>query len=552
MFEDPVVTEEDQSFVDAVVNSKRVYFPVILRFKDDGNNFHPSPVTYDEEEFANDNLWYLNIGKEGRPLEAVSMIPTASELRESGQGVGHINAYPDRDGVCRRFPLIIRYKDGYVPSLSFRMVCDYVQVSASNIEVSFGEHIILHGAKFPYMEEKDIVIPIDEQGRMIINFVGPWSDSFPHYSYKKLLDVREDNALFDQLKEVMDGDLVVIDNVATGYMDIGNCPIETLYPLCGVHTNVANTILTQDFLYELSTWKQLIIDFLLVILIVLVAFRFDNVNFSIIIILFFLAFLVFVSWLFFYQNILTNLIRPYVGLQFSLVTVNLYRYMLEKREKTLIRHRFENYFAPSVLSKILQSREKLEVSDKKVLTILFSDIAGFTAWCAEREPDEIRLTLNEYFEEMAKIVFKHEGTVDKYIGDGMMVFYGDPFEQSDHAMQAVRTAIEMQEKACELKRRWQAQGKLPIQIRIGINTGEVVVGNMGSESRMDYTALGSNVNIAQRLERNAPVEGILISESVYQDVEKSIDTEFFDNITIKGYNKNINAYEVVLANADLV
>tara|TARA_B100001964_G_C14059445_1_gene520697 strand:- start:177 stop:749 length:573 start_codon:yes stop_codon:yes gene_type:complete len=188
----------------------------------------------------------------------------------------------------------------------------------------------------------------------------------------------------------------------------------------------------------------------------------------------------------------------------------------------------------------------LKINEKKVLTILFSDISGFTLWSDTQTPEEIRSTLNEYLEEMSKIVFKYEGTIDKYMGDGLMVFYGDPFEMADQTLCAVKTAIEMQQKTRELKRRWQSQGRLPIKIRIGINRGEAVVGNMGSEKRMDYTVIGSAVNIAQRLEGKAPVEGILIGESVQREVKGLVKTKFYGKVALKGVEEELDVYEVKL------
>ena len=546
VFSEPTEAEEDQDLIDAVSGSKRVYFPVVMR-KGDNRGRSVSPQTAsDEEEFMKDQVWKLKVSREGNPLSAPGIILPFRELRGHEKGIGHINASPDRDGVHRRLPLLYRYNDGYVPSLTFRMVCDYVQVAASDIEVFFGQHIILHDAKLPYQKKEDIIIPIDEQGNMIVNFAGPWGDPFDHFNYAELLNASDDNERLDQIRDVMDGDLVLVANQSTGYMDIGNTSIEAQYPLSGVHTNVANTILTKNFLYELSIWKQVAIDTSLMALIIFVALRFGTQNFIYIIILVSIAFLVFASYLFFYHNILTNIVRPQIGLQLSLILVSVYSYIHELREKTLIRHRFECYFAPSTLNKILKSRDMLKINEKKVLTILFSDISGFTLWSDTQTPEEIRSTLNEYLEEMSKIVFKYEGTIDKYMGDGLMVFYGDPFEMADQTLCAVKTAIEMQQKTRELKRRWQSQGRLPIKIRIGINRGEAVVGNMGSEKRMDYTVIGSAVNIAQRLEGKAPVEGILIGESVQREVKGLVKTKFYGKVALKGVEEELDVYEVKL------
>ena len=154
--------------------------------------------------------------------------------------------------------------------------------------------------------------------------------------------------------------------------------------------------------------------------------------------------------------------------------------------------------------------------------------------------------LNEYFEEMVSIVFKYEGYIDKFMGDGLMAFFGDPIYQEDHTIRCVRAAIEMQHKVRELKERWSKDGGLPIKIRIGVHSGDMIVGNMGSKSRMDYTVLGANVNLTQRLESNAPVEGILISEAVYEKVKDRVETKHIGEINVKGLVESLTVYEVII------
>jgi len=183
---------------------------------------------------------------------------------------------------------------------------------------------------------------------------------------------------------------------------------------------------------------------------------------------------------------------------------------------------------------------------KKELTILFSDIKDFTTHSATLAPAQIQQFLNEYFEAMVEIVFQHQGTVDKYIGDGLMVFFGDPEPQPDHALRCVRAAIEMQRKTAELREKWLRNGGFPLRIRIGINTGEVVVGNMGSARRLAYTVLGSAVNLAQRLESNAPVGGILLSEQTHELVKAEIPAVSVGPLKVKGIEQPISAYEVLM------
>lgn len=148
---------------------------------------------------------------------------------------------------------------------------------------------------------------------------------------------------------------------------------------------------------------------------------------------------------------------------------------------------------------------------------------------------------------MVEIVFAHQGTVDKYIGDGLMVFFGDPEPIPDHALRAVQAAAEMQKKAAELSAKWTASGGFPVQIRIGINTGEVVVGNMGSSRRLSYTVLGAAVNLAKRLESNAPVNGILVSERTYELVRSSVPTRSMGKIKVKGIEEPVSTYVILPA-----
>jgi len=147
---------------------------------------------------------------------------------------------------------------------------------------------------------------------------------------------------------------------------------------------------------------------------------------------------------------------------------------------------------------------------------------------------------------MTEIVFKFQGTVDKFMGDGLMVFFGDPVPQPDHALRCVRAAIEMQKRVREIKTRWEKQGDMPLQIRIGINTGIVVVGNMGSPRRLSYTVLGSAVNLAQRLESNAPVGGIMISQRTWKLVKDYVPTRGLEQIQVKGFEEPIRVYEISL------
>ena len=232
------------------------------------------------------------------------------------------------------------------------------------------------------------------------------------------------------------------------------------------------------------------------------------------------GYLVVVAVSFLKARLVFDVMGPLLMVAMAAILVTAYRFLVGAKEKEVLRRTFEAYFPPLVVKKIMANPAFLTLGgQKKELTILFSDIKDFTTHSAALTPAQIQQFLNEYFEAMVEIVFQHEGTVDKYIGDGLMVFFGDPEPQPDHALRCVRAAIEMQQRTAELREKWLQSGGFPLRIRIGINTGEVVVGNMGSARRLAYTVLGSAVNLAQRLESNAPVGGILISERTCELVQ---------------------------------
>lgn len=541
--------ELSDDLIDATARAGNLYYPIILAPID-----NTGELQFEDDEVLKKNLWHLKVAKSGAPIDAFIYYRTDPRLAIEAKGIGHINIDPDLDGIYRRIPLLIRNGNGYFPALTLRMAADYLEVNPSNIEVAFGKHILLKDAHFPEGRIRDVEIPIDDKGRMIINFAGKWRDVFRHISFTGILKALEDEDIVGILSDEIGGGLVVVADVSSRAKDFGAVPLENFYPVSNTHVNVLNSILTTNFIYQLEPWQQLFVNLILVLLLCVAAIKFRAHVFSVFTLIIFGLFIAFILLLFVYKNILTNVLSPSLSIISSLILVNLYMYIREEREKAYLFHTFESYFAPSVLDKILKNPEKLRSIERKDVSILFSDISGFTSWSSTKEPEEIHSTLNEYYDMMAQIIFKYEGTIDKYMGDGMMAFFGDPIEYDDHALRAVSAAVEMQKKARQIKELWESQGKLRLKMRIGINTGDVVVGNMGSERRVDYTIIGSSVNLAHRLEENAPLEGILISQATYDALKKDnngdrlkdFDATFYGNINIKGLSEEVKVYEVRL------
>ncbi len=215
------------------------------------------------------------------------------------------------------------------------------------------------------------------------------------------------------------------------------------------------------------------------------------------------------------------------------------------REKELLKGAFSKYVTKSVVDRIMEHEGGLKLGgEKKEVSVFFSDIRGFTPMSEQLRPEEVVSLLNEYFSEMVKIIFKYEGTLDKFMGDAIMAIYGAPVEQNNHAERAVLAALEMAEKMKVLQAKWRMEGKKEVNIGIGINTGEVVVGNLGSNERMEYTAIGDNVNLAQRLESVAGAGQILISSATYERVKNKVTARMLDPIKLKGKTEKVIPYEV--------
>jgi adenylate cyclase len=292
---------------------------------------------------------------------------------------------------------------------------------------------------------------------------------------------------------------------------------------------------------------MVMVELVLAAIILALSLRFATPFFPIHMVALAAGYLIFVAFCFLKARLVLGTIGPLLMMFFAGIFVTAYRYFIGAKEKEVLRRTFEAYFPPLVVKKIMAHPGLLALGgQKKELTVLFSDIKDFTTHSAALSPAQIQHFLNEYFEAMVDVVFRYQGTVDKYMGDGLMVFFGDPEPQPDHALRCVRAAMEMQKKTAELREQWRQSGGFPISIRIGINTGEVVVGNMGSSRRLAYTVLGSAVNLAQRLETNAPAGGILISQRTYELVKAEIAAHPVGAFKVKGIETPVSAHEVII------
>ena len=240
---------------------------------------------------------------------------------------------------------------------------------------------------------------------------------------------------------------------------------------------------------------------------------------------------------------------PGFALFFGYTSQTAYRFLMEERRARDIRKMFSSYVSKRIVDELIRDPSKAKLGgDRKEITVLFSDIRGFTSFSEKHQPEEVVSLLNEYLGAMTEIVFAHEGTLDKFVGDAIMALWGAPVGQPDHAERAARCALAMIAKLKELQAKWTAEGKYVIDIGIGINTGDMVVGNMGAEGKkMDYTVIGDNVNLGARLEglTRKYNNHIIISEYTYEKIKDVVQATELDSVTVKGKEKPVVVYDLV-------
>ena len=538
-------TAEDSMFFAATAAARNVYYGLAFRLTTENDSLIESPLKGDIIDYLNETKWNVHVDGDAEDFyTGVPELVTLTPLARASRGLGYLSQRPDRDGVFRRTPLLVKFNGALYPSFALRAICDYLHVGPDGIIVNPGRSVTLKGAHRPDAPPHDIVIPIDNRGNIVVNYVGRW-DRMKHYDFATILAAADDRDEIDLLSDELKGKIVIVSEVSTGSADVRPVPLESEYPLSGLHANVLHSILTENFLRELSGTEMLLIEVVLMAFVAWMSLNLSSNGLWVGGLVVLAGFLLSAAALFLYAEVIVNVVRPAFMIVLAIAAIVGHRYLNEQKEKASLQRSFEAYFPPAVVKRIMANPELIYAAgQKKELTILFSDIKSFTTYSSTMSPDQIQKMLNEYFEAMVDIVFKYEGTVDKFIGDGLMVFFGDPEPQSDHAVRCVRAAIEMQKKCRELKARWETTGLFPLKIRVGINSGPVVVGNMGSARRLSYTVLGSDVNLAQRLESNAPVEGIMISQRTYELVKDAVTTKPLEPIMVKGLDKPIKVYEV--------
>ncbi|MEK7203203.1 MAG: adenylate/guanylate cyclase domain-containing protein, partial [Patescibacteria group bacterium] len=343
--------------------------------------------------------------------------------------------------------------------------------------------------------------------------------------------------------------IVLIGVTAPDLHDEQITPVSAGRPMSGVeiHANAINTILNNDFLRPLNIYAQLAIFIFLIFSVSLVLMLFRIINSSIITAVILIIYLI-ASLVAFEKGIIFDLFYAILTIVLTYLVVVVWKYIAEYKEKQQMKNVFSHYVSPEVIKEILADPNKLELGgEKKELTILFSDIRGFTTISENLPPEKLVQLLNKYLGAMSDLIMESNGVVDKYIGDAIMAFWGAPVKQPNHAQLACETALRMISVLNEKQNEWRKKFGVELRIGIGINTGQAIIGNMGSSKRFDYTIIGDSVNIASRLEGLTKQYGvpIIISDCVKNQAGDKFLFRYLDKTTVKGKKEAIEIYELV-------
>lgn len=461
-------------------------------------------------------------------------------LCDAVKGVGHINMIPDDDGPVRRTYTLINFNNRLYPSLSLAAAMDLLKVK--EVEVIPGKWIVL---------DKKIKIPINEDGTMFINYKGGFK-TYRYYPYYLLfasnyLIEQEQKPIIDP--EIFKDKIVLIGSTAAGLMDLRVNPFSSIYPGVEMHANIIDNILSNSFLQRPPFYVNLLIMVFLSLLIGLFVPKLTPFGGAIFALEILSIHLLAAIYLFNSNRLWLEIFLPELNIMGSYLVILVYRYMTVEQQRKKTKEAFQHFVNATVVDEILKDPEKLRLwGEEKELTVLFSDIRGFTTFAENLPPTEVVFLLNEYLQVMTDVVFKYDGTLDKYVGDEIMAFYGAPLEgQTDHAERACRTALEMMLRLHQLNELRVKDNRPAFEIGIGINTGKMVVGNIGSDLKKDYTIIGDNVNLGARLEgTNKKFKtNIIISEFTYERVKDKVEVRELGSETVKGKQKPVKIYELL-------
>jgi len=517
--------EDDKVFSEAMAQAKNVLLTFFL-----------SREEREPDEASFELLSRFSLKTKAIPAKALfsskSVTLPVENLLEAAAGAGNVQFAPDGDGIYRRLPLVFRLKDMVLPSLPLAAV-NFLQ----------GEQNLQN-------------IPFDGSGQMIVRYHGP-RGTYRTYSLAAIINswAQIEEGKTPQIPaQEFSGKIVLVGTSAPGLYDLKSSPFSAVYPGTEILATAIDNLLRQEFIRIPS---QVLLWGLTLILALFTGMGTSYIKRIWKIIVFFIFCLALpagAASLAFVPGYWLDFVTPLLAIVLSFIGASLLNYSIEGRQRRFIKSVFRYYLSPDVIERIIKNPALLELGgEKREITSFFSDVAGFTTISEGLSPEELVSLLNAYLSEMTDIILSTGGTLDKYEGDAIIAFWNAPLDQPDHALRACRAALSCQRKLEELKPFFRQRFGHELSMRIGLNSGPGVVGNMGSRRRFDYTAMGDTVNLASRLEGackqyNVP---ILVGNTTYELVKEGVLARAVDIIRVVGKKRPVRVYQIIAEKGEL-
>lgn len=554
--EDWTGKESDQAFIDAVRTAGNVVLAAdasreeaVTKETADPNAAAKNVETPDVVS----SRYRLTGPLEQRP----SITPPFQGLGPAARAVAHVFNVLDNDGPLRRMVPFIRVGERAIPSLAVAAAMVAGDVRPDQVRLD-DDHLVIGRAAMPLITQP---LPgydrtVRTGRRALVRYNGPEvSDTgkltYEEYSFYKLF-YSEVQLLSGQPPlidpAVFHDKIVVVGTTATATHDMFTVPFtKGDMPGMEMHANVIDSILSNRFTAP-APWSYTAVSVVLVATTVALLAVFTTAWWTTGGAVALLAALAAVSTMLFARGTWLPVVPSMLATTIGAFGGVAYQYFIEGREKRMIKHVFSRFVAPDVYAHLLAEPGRARLGgERRRMSVLFSDIRGFTTVSESRRPEEIVAQLNEYFTKMVEVVFRHHGTIDKFVGDMVMALFGAPLDDLENADHAVSAALDMLDELDTLNERWASEGRPQLHIGVGVNTGDMVAGNLGSEQVMSYTVIGDAVNLGSRLESLNKQYGtsIIISETTRECLKGQYHTEPLGDVTVKGKTRPVAIYQVL-------
>ena len=541
-----LVNNDPYRMVQSTFDSPVVHHSLVIERPDTLNYLYPMdsiPEAYDASEHV------LKI-----PPEIAKRLPTGErignlhfELLNAAHHMGAANFPADADGIIRRAPTAIHF-DGsgdVFPSITMSAAMDILDIPPDGFDYDLDNNILRLNDR---NGETVRTIPIDDQGRIPVNYFGPFK-TFTYIPYLYCFDPEMLDPTY------WEGKVAIVGSSLAGLGDLKSTSVQKSFPGPEIHANVIHSILQNDFVKPVSSstnlWTVMLISCILGLISGVPGKPFWGFGF---LIFFGASWVVFATGQFLNHGIMWDVVRPVTSLALTQLSVFSFTFLVMDRDKRFLRDTFGTYISPELIEQMVEDKEEPKLGgDEAFHTAFFTDVQDFSTISEQLKATDLVELLNVYLTDMTTILLNNKGTLDKYIGDAIVAFFGAPVPLKDHAYNACKTALEIQDRLEVLRGNWISEGERwpeivrNMQNRIGIHSGPMVTGNMGSEQRMNYTMMGDAVNLAARLESSCRYYGIYtqITEDTYSEVKDRVAVREMDRIIVKGKTEPVTTFELV-------